>query len=472
MPSLFDLPFEEAPEPTPPAAPDPAPPGPRRPFSVSALTAALRELVEERFFEVWVEGEISNAKSYGGHLYFTLKDATAQLRGVMFASAVRRLKFKPVDGQRLLARGRLSIYDKRGEYQLVCEHLEPQGLGALQAAYEALKRTLEREGLFDPARKRPLPMLPRRIGVVTSLDGAAVRDVLKVLLHRVPNASVVLRDTRVQGEGAAEDIRRALRRVVRVEGVDVVILARGGGSIEDLWAFNDEALARDIAACPVPVICGVGHQADVTIADFVADVRAATPSNAAELVVGARTEFLGRLDRLRRRAALAVHRRIDRRRQHTHALQTRSALARVPLEVANARREWQDFSARARRAVLAACGRRTRRCEALAGRLEALAPRRRLAAVATRLARVDTRLGAAVARRLARDRADLAERAARLGALSPLAVLGRGYAVCWDGARIRILRRADPALVGQAVHVRLAEGTLDCVVTGTELDTP
>lgn len=470
MPSLFDLPFEEAPEPTPPAAAEP--PGPRRPYTVSALTAALRDLIEERFFEVWVEGEISNAKTYGGHLYFTLKDATAQLRGVMFASSVRRLKFRPVDGQRLIARGRLSIYDKRGEYQLVCEHLEPQGLGALQAAYDALKRTLEREGLFDAARKRPLPMLPRRIGVVTSLDGAAVRDVLKVLLRRVPNASVVLRDTRVQGEGAAEDIRRALRRVVRVDGVDVVILARGGGSIEDLWAFNDEALARDIAACPVPVICGVGHQTDFTIADFVADVRAATPSNAAELVVGARTDFLGRLDRLRKRAALALHRRLDRCRQHTHRLQTRSALARVPLEVANARRDWQDLSSRGRRAVLAACGRRARRRDVLAGRLDSLAPRRRLAAVAARLARVDTRLGAAVARRLARDRSTLGERAARLGALSPLAVLGRGYAVCWDETHTRILRRADAALLGRTVHVRLAQGTLDCVVSRAEADAP
>ena len=178
-------------------------------------------------------------------MYFTLKDAGAQMRGFMFASALRRLKFKPADGQLVVARGRLTIYDKRGEYQMVCEHVEPQGLGALQAAYEQLKRTLEREGLFDDGRKRPLPILPRRIGVVTSLGGAAVRDVLKVLLRRVPNASVVLCDARVQGEGAADDVRRALRAVARVEQVDVVILARGGGSIEDLWVFNDERLARE-----------------------------------------------------------------------------------------------------------------------------------------------------------------------------------------------------------------------------------
>lgn len=460
MPSLFDLPFEDSP------APEPSPPPPtRRTYTVGALTAALREHIEERFFEVWVEGEVSNCKTFGGHLYFTLKDATAQLRGVMFASSVRRLKFKPCDGQHLLARGRLTIYDKRGEYQLVCEHLEPLGLGALQAAYEALKKALEREGLFDAARKRPLPMLPRRIGVVSSLDGAAVRDVLKVLLHRVPNASVVLCDTRVQGEGAAEEIRRALRRIVRVAGVDVVVLARGGGSIEDLWAFNDEALARDIAACPVPVISGVGHQSDVTIADFVADVRAATPSNAAELVVAARTEFLGRLDRLRRASLLALRRQVERRRQRTHVLETRSALARVPLQVAHARRECQELSGRARRAVHALRARRVRQREQLASRLEAMAPARRLAAVAARLAHVSARLRAAGQRRTARDRAALVQCAGRLGALSPLAVLARGYAVCWNEDRSTILRRADASLVGRPVHVRLSEGTLDCVVS-------
>lgn len=466
MPSLFDLPFEEPPEPQDP----PARPARDRPYTVSGLTAVLRDAIEQRFADVWVEGEASNCRPYGGHLYFTLKDAGAQLRAVAFSSALRRLKFRPCDGQQLVARGRLTVYDRRGEYQLVCEQLEPKGIGALQVAFEALKRKLEAEGLFDDGRKRALPLLPRRIGVVTSLDGAAVRDILKVLLRRVPNASVVLRDTRVQGDGAGDDIRRALRRIVRVPGVDVVILARGGGSIEDLWAFNDEALARDIAACPVPVISGVGHQTDFTIADFVADVRAATPSNAAELVVAARAEFVSRLDALRRRAVLALRRRVDRGRQHTHALQTRSALARVPLDVANARREFQDMAARARRAIVAACARRGRQRESLAGRLDVAAPRRRLGAIATRLARVDAHLGSVVAARLAGERSRLAQHAGQLDALSPLAVLGRGYAVCWNEDRTAVLRRADATLRGREVHVRLAAGTLDCVVTNTSAD--
>ena len=247
-------------------------------------------MVESGFADVAVEGELSNCKLWHtGHLYFTLKDAGAQIRGVMFRSAVRQLKFKAEDGQHVVARGRISVYDAKGEYQLVCEALEPKGLGALQLAFEQLKKRLDAAGLFDPARKRPLPVLPRKIGVVTSLDGAAIRDILSVLAKRYPQAHVVIRPARVQGEGAAQDIARGLQMIARVEGVDVVIVGRGGGSIEDLWAFNEEIVARAIAACPVPVISAVGHETDVTIADFVADLRAPTPSAAAERVVPAAT---------------------------------------------------------------------------------------------------------------------------------------------------------------------------------------
>ena len=214
------------------------------------------------------------------------------MRGVIFRSALRSLKFKPADGLRVVARGRVSVYEPKGEYQLVCEHLEPQGLGALQLAFEQLKRRLQDEGLFDAARKRPLPALPRRIGIVTSLDGAAIRDIIKVLRRRYANAHIVIRPARVQGEGAALEIARALRAIGRVPGVDVIIVGRGGGSIEDLWAFNEEIVARAIALSPVPVISAVGHETDVTIADFVADLRAPTPSAAAEMVVAREGRFL------------------------------------------------------------------------------------------------------------------------------------------------------------------------------------
>ena len=293
MNDLFDLPFEDDPdEPhqapiARPAAPlaAPAPDRPaasqakaRRVFTVSELTSAVRELLESEFPEVWVEGEISNGRVWNtGHLYFTLKDGAAQIKAVMFRSALRYLKFKPEDGLHVVARGRVSVYDPKGEYQLVCEHIEPHGLGALQLAFDQLKKRLQAEGLFDAARKRPLPALPDRIGIVTSLDGAAVRDIVKVLRRRYPNAHLVIRPTRVQGEGAAADIARGLAAIGRVPGVDVIIVGRGGGSIEDLWAFNEEVVARAIATSPVPVVSAVGHEVDVTIADFVADVRAPTP---------------------------------------------------------------------------------------------------------------------------------------------------------------------------------------------------
>ena len=278
-------------------------------LTVSELTAAIRDCLESKFFEVWVEGEVSNYRPWNGLIYFTLKDAGAQLRVVMFRTAVRRLKFAIEDGTHVLARGRVSVYDPRGEYQLVCEHVEPKGLGALQLAFEQLKKRLTAEGLFDPARKRPLPVLPHKIGIVTSLDGAALRDIIRVISGRHANVHLVVRPTRVQGEGAAEDIARGLTAISRVPGVDVVIVGRGGGSIEDLWAFNEEVVARAIAACSVPVISAVGHDVDWTIADLVADVRAATPSNAAELVVARKDEFHARIARCAERLRAALYAR-------------------------------------------------------------------------------------------------------------------------------------------------------------------
>ena len=244
-------------------------------------------------------GEISNCRLWNtGHLYFTLKDPGAQIKAVMFRSDVRSLKFKPEDGLHVVVRGRISVYEPKGEYQIVCEHMEPHGLGALQLAFDQLKRRLQAEGLFDAARKRPLPSLPRKIGIVTSLDGAAIRDIIKVLGRRYPNAHLVIRPARVQGEGAAADVARGIRDIVKVPGIDVVIVGRGGGSIEDLWAFNEEAVARAIVASPVPVISAVGHEVDVTIADFAADVRAPTPSAAAEMVVARKEDFCTHIERL------------------------------------------------------------------------------------------------------------------------------------------------------------------------------
>src|ERR1700687_2298588 len=310
MKDLFELPFEPVPS--------------RRILSVTELTVGVRDLLETQFSEVWVEGELSNCKTWNtGHLYFTLKDPASQIRGIMFRSALRYLKFKPTDGLTVVARGRVSVYEPKGEYQLVCEHLEPRGLGPLHVAFEQLKKRLQGEGLFDAARKRPLPALPRKIGIVTSLEGAAIRDIIKVLRRRYANAHLVICPARVQGEDAAPDIARALRQIARVPGVDVVIVGRGGGSIEDLWAFNEEIVARAIALCPVPVISAVGHETDTTIADFVADLRAPTPSAAAELVVAAKGEFSARINRMRDRLRAAARGRVQGLSRRVHVASSR-----------------------------------------------------------------------------------------------------------------------------------------------------
>src|SRR3989475_5055657 len=325
MSDLFDLPFEDdEPEPEPERAPTPV--ASRRVLTVTELTVRVRDLLESEFFEIWVEGELSNCRLWNtGHLYFPLKDSAAQVHAVIFRSALRYLKFKPADGLRVVARGRISVYEPKGEYQLVCEHMEPQGLGALQLAFDQLKKRLQDEGLFDTGRKRPLPALPRKIGIVTSLDGAAIRDIIKVLGRRYANAHIVIRPARVQGDGAAVEIAQGIRAIGRVAAVDVVIVGRGGGSIEDLWAFNEEIVARAIARCPVPVISAVGHETDVTIADFVADLRAPTPSAAAEVGVRRHDEFCRRLDGLRDRLRAAAHGRVQTLSRRVHVVSGRPA---------------------------------------------------------------------------------------------------------------------------------------------------
>jgi len=333
------------------------------------------------------------------------------------------------------------VYEPKGEYQIVCQHLEPEGLGARQLAFDQLKERLAQEGLFDARRKRPLPALPRKIGVVTSLDGAAVRDIIKVLRRRYANAHIVIRPARVQGEGAALEIARAMAAIGKVTGVDVVIVGRGGGSIEDLWAFNEEVVARAIAGCPVPTISAVGHETDVTIADFVADMRAPTPSAAAEMVVARKDDFWARIDRLEQRLRTTFQMRT--------AMRGRRA---------------DDLSHQLLRALRGRLGRRERAYQALRLVLESFDPRRRFGAMRARLERVDGRLRSSVDRRRHAADARFRATAARLDSLSPLAVLGRGYAVCWNADRTAIVRDAATVERGDTVHVKLERGELDCTV--------
>jgi exodeoxyribonuclease VII large subunit len=480
MSDLFDLPFEEeAPEPSSVASRQPtddqrpatAPPA-RRILSVTELTVRVRDLLEAEFAEIWVEGELSNCRVWNtGHLYFTLKDGASQIRSVIFRSALRYLKFKPADGLRVVARGRVSVYEPKGEYQLVCEHLEPHGLGALQLAFEQLKKRLQAEGLFDAARKRPLPTLPRKIGIVTSLDGAAIRDIIKVLRRRYANAHLVICPARVQGEESAPDIARALRQIGRVPGVDVVIVGRGGGSIEDLWAFNEEAVARAIARVPVPVIAAVGHETDVTIADFVADVRAPTPSAAAELVVSAKDAFCGRIDRLHDRLTAAARARVQRWSRRVHIVDGRPAFAGFRGRVAMRGRHASEIAHALARVVRANLAARDRRLQQLERQLATFDAGRRLAGMRTRLVASAGRLDTAVRRRQHRAAAHLGNVAGRLDTLSPLAVLGRGYAVAWNADRTRIVRDASTLAPGDTVHVTLSRGELEAEVRSTS-DSP
>jgi exodeoxyribonuclease VII large subunit len=481
--SLFDLPFEPPPEeptsgeasasPVPASADsvasEPAQPAPepRRIFTVSQLTARIRTLLEERFFEVWVEGELSNCKVWtSGHMYFTLKDRDAQIKGVMFGSSLRLLRFKPKDGLRVVARGRVSVYGPKGEYQIACEHMEPEGLGARQLAFEQLKERLSAAGLFDAERKRALPALPRKIGIVTSLDGAAIRDIIKVLRRRYANAHLVIRPTRVQGEGAAMDIMRGIRAIGKVPGVDVVIIGRGGGSIEDLWAFNEEVVARAIAGCPVPTISAVGHETDVTVADFVADLRAPTPSAAAEMVVSRKDDFCARIDRLSQQLGTTMHARVHRLEARLRTLEARSGYAGVHGRLAMRGRHAAELSHELRRAIRAQVARRERAYHALRLKLETFDLRRRMESIRTRLVAADGQLAAAFTQTHHAHDARLRNAVARLESLSPLAVLGRGYAVCWDAGRTRIIRDASTVAAGERVQVTLERGELECEVRG------
>jgi len=463
MSDLFDLPFEEdEPEREPETA---SPPVVRRVLSVTELTIKVRDRLESDFFEVWVEGELSNCRIWNtGHLFFTLKDSATQIRGFMFRSSLRYLKFKPADGLRVVARGKISVYEPKGEYQIICEHLEPQGLGALQLAFDQLKKRLEAEGLFDAARKRPLPALPRKIGIVTSLDGAAIRDIIKVLRRRAPNAQIVIRPARVQGEGAAAEVARGLRAITRVRGVDVVIVGRGGGSIEDLWAFNEEVVARAIANSPVPVISAVGHETDTTIADFVADRRAPTPSAAAEIVVAAKDDFFARIDALHARVRVSARARLQTLGRRLHALEVRPAFAGVPGRVAMRGRQTSELTYALAHVMRSRLALRERRLGQIRRQLEALDLGRRLAGIRTRLVGADGRLSGAITRRHHRADTQLRDSAARLASLSPLAVLGRGYAVAWNEDRTRVLRDVADTSVGDRIRVRLAKGELQCDV--------
>jgi exodeoxyribonuclease VII large subunit len=437
-------------------------------LTVSELSARLREVLEERFPAVWVEGEISNFKLYtSGHAYFTLKDETAQLRCVLFRNRGRRIRFEPTDGLHVLAFGSVEVYAPRGEYQLVVELLEPRGLGALQLAFEQLKERLQREGLFDPARKRSLPRFPRKIGIVTSPTGAALRDMLRVIGRRFGEIHIVIAPARVQGEGAAQEVAQSVRELNALGGVDVIIVGRGGGSLEDLWAFNDEMLARTIVASKVPVISAVGHEVDVTIADFVADLRAPTPSAAAELVVREKQAVADSVAHLGRRLTAVMRRRLARERERLETARRRRVLTDARRPLRDLERRVDDATARLRRAMAAAVRHAAHRVELAARSLRAQSPVARTAADRRRLTDLSARLDRGLARQLDRARHRLGGSVGRLHSLSPLAVLARGYSLTRLPSG-EIVRSARQVGAGDAVTVLLDRGSLACRVSATK----
>lgn len=430
----------------------------RRIYPVGELVGRVRELVEQEYGDIWVEGEISNFRpAPSGHLYFTLKDAAAQLPVVLFRRQAQLLRFRPEDGLHVLARGRVSVYDQRGQMQLVAETMEPVGAGSLQLAFEQLKERLKAEGLFDAARKRPLPAFPRTAGIVTSPTGAVVRDFLNIVGRRHSGLNVLLCPVSVQGDSAAAEVEAALACLNSSGLVDVIVLARGGGSLEDLAAFNSERVARAIAASNVPVVSAIGHETDFTIADFVADLRAPTPSAAAELITEAQHKIAEHLAQQSYRLERAVHFQL---------LQARQRFTRIPLGRAEGRvghlfrrrdQRLDDLNLRMEGTLNGAIRHASRHIAELSAAVMRHDPRQKLAQTSQRLATGHARLERSLERRIHEERARLNALDARLHSLSPLAVLDRGYALVLD-MQGGLIRSAKQVSAGENVVTRLCDG--------------
>ncbi len=431
-----------------------------QPLSVSELTVRVKSALERKFPYLWVVGEISNfRRASSGHWYFSLKDAQSQLRCNMWRSQTARVGFQPRDGMEVLAAGALNVYQPRGEYSLIVSHIEERGLGRLKVEFERLKAKLREEGLFDAEHKRPLPLLPRKIGVVTSPTGAALRDILRVLRMRFAGVHVLIAPARVQGEGAAAEIARGVHLLDRYGQCDLIIAGRGGGSEEDLWAFNEEAVARAIFASQTPVISAVGHEIDFTIADFVADARAATPSNAAEMAVRSRQEYRQTIRALRHAMDRALQRRILTLRDRVGSSERHPIFLRVRSRINDCQRRMAELEAAMARRVTALARDRETRLTRASQRLRLDALRARVSLLANRLEAAGRDLDRRARERLEDRATRLATLAGRLADLSPLRILGRGFAAVYS-QKDKLVRSPRDVRIGEIIHVRLAEGRI------------
>ncbi len=446
-------------------------PADRTILTVTELTALLKSEIERNFSDVWVEGEISNLRQpSSGHLYLTLKDASSQIRVVVFRSLGRLLRFKPEDGLAVIVRGHLTVYEARGEVQIVADYLEPKGVGALQLAFEQLREKLFREGLFDEARKKPIPFLPERIAVVTSPTGAVIRDILHVAGRRFPSIPILVIPTPVQGPGAAPAIVEALDLVNARGDADVIILARGGGSIEDLWAFNEEVVARAVARSSIPVISAVGHETDFTIADFVADVRAPTPSAAAEMAVPVRADLeeavLGLVHRLRGGAAGVLERLRSRLRETRRALVDPARALEAHLQRVD------DLSERLQIFTRQTIGALRARAERAGGRLRIAGPDRQILRIRAAILSHESEIRHRFESQLAEARSRVAGVIGRLDALSPLSILERGYCVASRLPDRTVVRRASDLFPGDRLLLTFRAGSVQCEVERVEPESP
>lgn len=434
-----------------------------RALTVSELNHQARHLLETSFMQVWVEGELSGfSRPSSGHWYFSLKDQKCQIRCAMFRGANQRIRTLPREGDQIRIRGKVTLYENRGDFQIIVEHLEPAGLGALQQAFEALKARLQGEGLFDPARKKPIPATPRHIGVVTSPTGAAIHDILTVLKRRCPAIPVTLYPTAVQGEAATADIVRAIDRAQQHGLADVLIIGRGGGSLEDLWCFNEEAVARAIAACPIPTVSAVGHEVDVTIADFVADLRAPTPSAAAEKISPDQQDWLRRLAEQQGRLGQSARRLLQRLDNQLGHL---SARLRDPRrELLEKAQRMDELELRLNKTIRDRLDQRKQKTDYLLQRMSAQSPHRTLKTAREQTQRLEERLTLATRHQLRQKDERLQHIAQTLHVVSPLATLGRGYAIVKDD-NDRIVRKAGDLETGSQITARLGHGSVAARVT-------
>jgi exodeoxyribonuclease VII large subunit len=437
----------------------------KRILTVSQLTAGIKELLETAFNEVWVEGEVSNLRRPpSGHVYFTLKDENSQIRGVIFKMQSRYLRFDLEDGQQVMCRGRVGLYEKRGEYQIIADYIEPRGIGSLQLAFEQLKARLAAEGLFDGVRKRPLPLVPRRIGIVTSPTGAVIRDMVHILRRRFENVEVLLYPVKVQGEGAAEEIARGIAFLGAQGAVDVIIVGRGGGSLEDLWAFNEEIVARAICASLIPVVSAVGHETDFTIADFVADVRASTPSAAAEIVVQQKRELVRQIEGLAARMVRAMNQQVLTSREQVRGARKGIRDPRRRIEELQLRLDEQW--GRLVQATVRTWRENHERQERIFRLLLTQDPGRRIRSLRDGVVQLHKGLHGGMTAIVDAKKGKWEKEIARLDAMSPLAILRRGYSITRRLPDGLILRDADEVGLHNEVAVRLHHGELVCRVEG------